>query len=444
MATPPAPIEEPVRRWPDAPVAGALLTAMLVLSIAHELLPAIPTLAAAAAAWAAALLLWSRISTAQRVQVLGLGALGAAGLAWAAARGHAIVFEQALASNLPIVAMLAGVSFLRLLYGPGARVEALPRGRRAYLRTMLGVHLFGAVTNISALVIVADRLSREARLTETEAVLLSRAFTMVVFYSPFIGGMALALSVAPGARLPTLMLVGVPLALVGLGLLALLAERRPQAVAALRGYPMRFESLWLPALLASAVIVVHGLAPELSVLTLVSLLAPVVVVAVLGARLGPHGLGFELARFVRERLPDMGGELVLFLSAGVLAAGLSSASSAAGVAVPLMRFDAAAGSALLALTVIIAGLGVHPVVVVSTAAALLAPLAPDPNLLAMVFVMGWGIGCTLSPLSGTNLTLHGRYGVDNWRMARANLGFCTLMTLFASAGLFAYERVAGL
>ena len=60
--------------------------------------------------------------------------------------------------------MLASITLLRLLTPPLREDEAeLPRGAGTYLRSMLGVHAFGAVINISAVIIMADRLTRTSR-----------------------------------------------------------------------------------------------------------------------------------------------------------------------------------------------------------------------------------------------------------------------------------------
>ena len=84
---------------------------------------------------------------------------------------------------------------------PGVAHEPeLPRGAGTYLRSMLGVHAFGAVINISAVIIMADRLTRTAPLTLPQAQLLSRSFTAVAFYSPFIGGVAVGFGHTPGSN----------------------------------------------------------------------------------------------------------------------------------------------------------------------------------------------------------------------------------------------------
>lgn len=71
----------------------------------------------------------------------------------------------------------------------------------------------------------------------------------------------------------------------------------------------------------------------------------------------------------------------------------------------------------------IAALGVHPVITLATAGVWLAPLHPDPNLLAITLLMGWAIGVPANPLSGLHLILQGRYGIDGYAFLRWNTGY---------------------
>ena len=413
---------------------------MLMLAIASILFEMIPITWAALPGWLAAVVLWRNTTRAQRTQIVCLGLAGIAGLVWGWRHDVAVDPLRVLSQNQLIISMMTAVTLLRLLNPPIEPDEReLPRGKTAYLKSMLGVHLFGAVINISALVIMADRLSRQQALSQAQALLLSRTFTLAVFYSPFIGGMALALAYTPGSRLPVIMLFGVPLAMIGLLLVISMASLGSgKVLSEFKGYPVHIESLWLPALLAGAVLGLHGLFPELSVLALVIVLAPIIVTLALTLRSGPYAMGREISGFVTRRLPDKSGELWLFLAAGVLASGVAALFAAWSDWVPFTRFDASAASTILVVTVIVAFVGIHPVVVVSTAVPLLAPLDPDPSFLALLFVMCWGIGCAISPLSGTNVTLHGRYGVSSWLVSRRNVGYCTLMTIAAIGLLHTY------
>ena len=238
-------------------LTGPLLLSMILLSVAHGLVPEIPRLYAGIAAWLAGVILLPGVKGLARLQILGMLGLGAAALAWAASTGRTTDWEPVLASNQALLAMLAAVSFLRLVTLPASAADdPTPRGPGALRTTLLGVHLFGSVINLSALMIIGDRLSEHRPLTPTQAQVLSRGFAMAAHWSPFFAAMGVALTNAPGAQLPTLALFGLPVAALALGYTAIELGRRPEATG-FAGYPLHFGALWIPALLALAVLLIH-------------------------------------------------------------------------------------------------------------------------------------------------------------------------------------------
>ena len=328
MAKPgaPGPAAAPTRR--DA-LPGLMIATMLAASIAHGIAPAFPREVGALAAWIAGCAVWTRLPRRAQIQVGLMIGIGLACIAAAAERGVEVDWGDVAGRSLPILTLLAGVAFLRLVYvadaararGAGA---AAPRGFGAYLRTMAGVHLFGAVINISALVVFAERLARSGPLGRREVAMLARSYSMVAYYSPFIGGVALALGLVPGVRFPELVLTGVALAAIGFLVIAVAGRlEEGEAMSAFKGYPFRLESLWLPFVLVGSVAAAHWRWPSLSVLLLVALLAPMLAATVLAARAGALGAMRTVARFAVTDLPGMSGELTLFLAAGVLGGGLT-------------------------------------------------------------------------------------------------------------------------
>ena len=154
--------------------------------IALSVLPGVSLLPAGILGWTAALLLSYRLGQRQRRQSAWLIGLGLAGMIWGVLQGMPLRLDQALASNQGLVGLLAAVSFLRLVTRPGGTgdSEPLPRGRRALWRTLLGVHLFGAVINLSTVVILGDRMTSHGPLGRRRALALTRGFAAAAFWSP--------------------------------------------------------------------------------------------------------------------------------------------------------------------------------------------------------------------------------------------------------------------
>lgn len=428
-------------RFPDRFV-GPLLLAMVLLSILHGLAPATPAWIAGILGWLAAFLLAPALSPVQRFQVLAMLLFGSTGLLLAFALGGEIEPLRILSVNQAMIAMLAAVSFLRLVTQPADVSDALPQGRLPLWRTLLGIHFLGSVINMSAIVLMGDRLSANRPMTPQQACVLSRGFALAACWSPFFAAMGIALSSAPGARLTTLALAGFPVALCGL-LLTGWALTRSGAATSFHGYPMQFATLWIPALLALLLVLLHHLWPEVPILTLIALLSLGVTLVILLLR---HGnTGFEAYRqHIRVGLPRMSGELALFLAAGVLAGGIAGAAEASGIDFTPDRFGASEASLLLIGMVAVSVLGIHPVISIATSGGILAPLGVDPNLLGITFLMTWAIGISSAPLSGLHLMIQARYQVRGLTLLRMNAAFTLAMLAIAALAMHLYEALAGI
>lgn len=422
---------------PRPALAGALLAAMLAGSVAHGFFNGVPEWIAGLAGWGAAALLWNRLSTGQKRQCTLLVVVGLAGVVIGAASGVEIRLSRLLDENQAILALIAGVSFVHMASTAGFTPDReSPRGPGAFLRTLLGLNVLAAAINITALMLVSEHVSRIRPLGPLEARAFSRTFSLAVLYSPFIGGMALALNLAPGASLASVAAVGIGLAICGIAFIFLGARwREPEALATFPGYPLRAEVLWLPAALAAAVFAVHFYRPQVPVLSIIALLAPVIAWLDVARRIGPGRAASRVIDHVGVRLPGMSGELLLFLSAGVLAVGLSSAFAAAGISLPEIRYYGLGASLALLLVIVLAAVGLHPIISLSALIPLLGPLSLTQEGTVMLFVAGWSIGCALCPYSGTNLILQARHGFSPWRFPAWNAGYAAFMWLLASIAM---------
>ncbi len=386
------------------PIAGLLLLAMWVLNLLHLYL-GLTAWPAALCAWLAALLLGPGLSPMARRQCLALY-LAAGGLSLLAAfLGAPLSAAAYLLPNIDMLTLFAAVSSLSLASGQLSREAGAWRGRRGLWSSMLGLNLLGAVINLSVLFIVGDRLERNGTLERRQVMVMTRLFCAAAFWSPFFVAMAVAVTYAPGMQLGYVMGFGL---LAALGAMLLTArEVQRLGVTDFEGYPLRPRTLLLPLGLAGVVLAVKALWPALGIIAVIALAAPLMALLLMPRQ----GRAPALRRQVVERLPGMGSQLVLFLGAGLLAASLHSLTS---VWSPLeywslgSQFGLLHAGATLLLILLLSYLGLHPIISIASLAPLLWTLHPDPTLLALCFLMGWGLSTATSPLSGANLALIAR------------------------------------
>ncbi len=418
-------------------LAGPLMLTMTLLAILHGLMPQLPLHLAGAVGWAGALLLLPKVGRHQRWQAIAMIVVGVTGLAWAGLQGGEMRLGHAISGHAMLLTMLVAVSFVRLVALPRSdQDERLPRGRGEIWRTLLGVHLFGAAINFTALSIMGDRLALHRQLSLPQAQVLARGFSAAAHWSPFFAAMAVALSNAPGSSLGSMAPVGIAVAAVALGLGGLLLLRQPES-GQFHGYPMHFDALMVPALLTVGVLLVHWLFPVIPILAVIALLALSVTVGLLLVR-PESGRARRLGGHVVDGLPRMAGELVLFLAAGVLAAGVASAIATSYPNLAVATFGPTEATVLLLAMTVASLVGIHPVITIAVAGGALGPWVADPNLLGITFLMAWAVGVVVSPFSVLQITLQGRYGIGPLRMIRANAFYVLLLLVVDAIALQVY------
>jgi hypothetical protein len=425
-------------------LAAWLYLAVVILVVAAVWLPGYPAWMTGVIAWAACLLLLPRLPQQQLVMVLVLAGIGALGIAWSMTRGASGLIGMALTQNVPLAGMLIAVSFLQLIaVSSESDAEPLESGRGALFKTMIGVHLFGAVINFSAVAIFADRLSARAKLTMEQAMGLSQAFIVGAAWSPFYGAMAAALTFAPEARLTQLIFWGIPVAIAGITVTWFtLTSERHRGGRDFVGYPLHLEALWVPAVLAVSVLAIHEWQPRWSVLAIIAAMASLVTVLTLLVRSGAGAVAI-LLRHLHNRLPAMNGELTLFLAAGILSAGMTGAIDVLDLALPFSNFGPLEASLVLIVMNLCAWIGLHPIILVSVLGPWIMPLQPDQTMLAMTFLMCWGVGLTACPMSNTMLAMAGRYGLPFGELLGMNRWFSAKVTVICIAVIYVYAALHG-
>lgn len=420
-------------------LAGWIQVGIIVLAITAALYPPWPAWTAGILVWLATLLLLGSLKSPQRWQMRAMFACGVIGLSLGLLRGADWLYlRQAIAANQTVIAMLMGVSFLRLVSNtPAEGRDDRPVGKSALIRTLLGGHLIGSVINMSAIAILGDRLSQSGRLNSLQALVILRAFSNAAFWSPFFAAMGIALISAPGAQLVTLVTVGLPAAAAALAITIWQISRHPD-VDQTQGYPLHLGSLWVPMLLAVLVLLAHQWWPDISVLTLVTLISVLFAPLWVTLRRGRAGIRASLDH-IQTGLPRLGGEVTLFLAAAVLAAGVAAMLASFNVTIRFEHFGANQAFIVLIIMIALALIGMHPVTTVALAGSLLMPAIDDPNLLGLVFLMSWSLGVALSPFSGIQLALQSRYGVSARALMRLNRLYAPLVLGIDFIALHAYQ-----
>jgi len=424
-----------------------LILLMIAITILNgfALLPAgiEAQLVAGIAAWLAALLLFADTSRILRIQVSLILLAGLAMMLYAHLQVPLQHAGKVIGSNTGLMTMIAAVGFLRLVVIPDTLVqETLPVGRKAFLQTIVGLNISSSIINISAPILISDRIHRKRPLDRFTAQTFTRIFCGVSSWSPFFAAMAVVLTYVNGASLGWIVVAGFPFTLIGfLGVYAEARLRHAAEVESFVGYPTHLGALKVPALLIGCVVVLSQLFPSIPILVLIAISALLVTVTVLLLRSGLTGSLVRLREYSTGGLPRIVNELCLFLAAGVLAGGISALIQQGFLPNPFTHFDAVSAAEVLAIMVFCAFCGIHPIIMISSFAPMIMTLDPDPNLLAATFLFAWHLGTCSNPLSGTNLVFQGRYGIPSWRLAFWNWPYALLMLVVGALWLQLVARI---
>jgi hypothetical protein len=427
--------------------AGILILIMIVITILAGLnfldSGFNPLWIAGTAAWSAALLLFADTSRVLKIQVSLILLIGIAMIVYAGRQSAVVDLEVLISANTGLMTMIAAVGFLRLVVIPETlQEELLPVGKKAFLQTILGLNISSSVINISAPILVCDRIHRQRPIQRFSAQTFTRIFCGVSSWSPFFGAMAVVLTYVSDASLSWIIVAGFPFMLIGfVGVYLEARIRYADEVENFVGYPTHLSALKIPAILIVTVVLMSQLLAETSILVLIAISALMVTASVLVVRHRIAGSITRLQAYVSNGLPRIVNELCLFLAAGVLAGGITALIQQGVIANPFNHFDAITAAQLLAIMLLCAFCGIHPIIMISSFAPMIMTLNPDPNLLAVTFLFAWHLGTCSNPLSGTNLVFQGRYGIAGWKIAFWNWPYAMVMLIIGSLWLQLVARI---
>jgi hypothetical protein len=358
--------------------------------------------------------------------------------------GFRIDFIKVFTVNQYLLTLLIGVGFLRLIASPKKEKSSiLPKGKESFIKTYLGVHLFGSVINLSSLILVADKMYKKAPLTNTQVLLLTRAFASDAYWSPFFVAFAAAITYAPNLNTSIILLNGIVLAFFAFLITYFEVLRNKEfKLDEFRGYPLSFESLYLPLVLSLLVLITNHFYPEIKVIVLISTYSILMTLIILPIKKGFKQTFSKLNTHIIDELPKMKTELSLFLVAGMFGISISSILIGLNLDLPFEIFDWQIASILLLIFIILAFIGIHPIITIAIIGDFLGGV--NHTLLALTFLMAWSTTVSTSPFSGLNLTIVARYNFDAKEIFRLNIFYALKMYLICVLCLFLLSKYLGL
>lgn len=345
-----------------------------------------------------------------------------------------INFSKVLSVNAYLLCLLIGVGFLRLIATPKEeKIKALPQGKESFLKTYLGIHLFGSVINLSSLLLVGDKMTKYAPLSKLQIIVLTRAFSSDAYWSPFFVAFAAALTYAPKLNTFTILISGIVLAVCTFVLTFLEIKKDSQALESFRGYPIHFETLYIPFILTILVLLTHYYFPNVQIIILISLYSFCLCLLILPFKTKTPFKHFFTHIF--NELPNMKNELALFLIAGAFGVMLSSILTGLHIQFPFETLNGLSASVLLFILIVLSFIGIHPIISIAVIGNWMEEL--NHTLLAVTFLMSWATAVSTSPFSGLNLTMQSRYNLKAIDLFNINIFYAFKMYCICVLLLFA-------
>ena len=393
-------------------------------------------------AWVSFLILFSSLKNKTIIIVLLI--LSVFAFCFSYFNGYKIDFVKVFTVNQYLLTLLIGVGFLRLIATPKKdKLTQFPIGKDSFIKTYFGVHLFGSVINLSSLILVADKMYKKSPLTNTQVVLLTRAFASDAYWSPFFVAFAAAITYAPKLDTSIILLNGIVLAFFAFLITYFeVVKNKEFKLDEFRGYPLSFESLYVPFILAILVLVTNYIYPNIKVIVLISTFSIFITLLIFPFK---KGLSQSLIKFnnhVIEELPKMKVEIALFLVAGMFGISISSILIGLNLDLPFKIFDWQIASILLFIFIMLAFIGIHPIITIAIIGDFLGGV--NHTLLALTFLMAWSTTVSTSPFSGLNLTIVARYNFDAKEIFRLNIFYAFKMYLICVFCLFLLSKYLGL
>jgi len=393
-------------------------------------------------AWLAFILLFQTLKSKKIIVILLISSLIAYFVCYV--NDYKVDFFKVFTVNQYLLTLLIGVGFLRLVATPRKdKIQKLPKGKNSFIKTYLGVHLFGSVINLSSLLLVADKMYKKAPLTNAQIILLTRSFASDAYWSPFFVAFAAAITYAPKLTTSIILVNGIVLAFLAFLITYYEVNKEKKFnIDEFYGYPLSFDTLYLPILLAFLVLLTNHFYPQIKVIILISSFSILMTFFILPVKKGILETTKIFKFHIIDELPKMKSEISLFLVAGMFGITISSILVGLDLSFPFDVFDWKIASILLLVFLFLAFIGIHPIITIAIIGDFLSGV--NHTLLAVTFLMAWSTTVSTSPFSGLNLTIVARYNVNAKEIFMLNIAYAFKMYVICTICLFILSNYLGL
>jgi hypothetical protein len=393
-------------------------------------------------AWLAFILLFQTLKSKKIIVILLISSLIAYFVCYI--NDYKVDFFKVFTVNQYLLTLLIGVGFLRLVATPRKdKIQKLPKGKNSFIKTYLGVHLFGSVINLSSLLLVADKMYKKAPLTNAQIILLTRSFASDAYWSPFFVAFAAAITYAPKLTTSIILVNGIVLAFLAFLITYYEVNKEKKFnIDEFYGYPLSLDTLYLPILLAFLVLLTNHFYPQIKVIILISSFSILMTFFILPVKKGILETTKIFKFHIIDELPKMKSEISLFLVAGMFGITISSILVGLDLSFPFDVFDWKIASILLLVFIFLAFIGIHPIITIAIIGDFLSGV--NHTLLAVTFLMAWSTTVSTSPFSGLNLTIVARYNVNAKEIFMLNIAYAFKMYVICTICLFILSNYLGL
>ena len=384
-------------------------------------------------------------------QILFLALVGAGLVGVMAAPNPLALFLAAWQRGASYAAFFLALTTLRdaaetskLVRRCGRHLVAQPPGRR-YAALTAGGHVFGIILSYGAIELLAAMVARansaDTSIAEPARALRARRMLMAIYrgfcvmncWSPLNIMTAVVSTAVPAAPMHRLLPIAFVVA-VGMAALGWLEDRVSAARRATPATGARTTDPWsihlgIIALVAAVMLAAEGLShgTGISLVTAVTCVVPTVAVVWLLIQLRRQPRRIMLGMLVRRvhryrlRIPGFRAEATVLAASGFMAFAISGALPTTGLA-PLLAFLPPIAIPLLVPVVLIATgqIGLNPVAVVALLGAAIpnpVALGVAPATLAFAFMLSWGLGVGMTPMSASAITTARWMGVAPWTVS---------------------------